>query len=146
MKIPAINTWHVSTEGDCEGRTTKNLGVHTGLITEIAKKLSGEAYYALDFKETIPDSERKFKAPRDQVDIRISSKNGYNDVSPEECRDMLRGYIDQHRVEKGDYGKIRLLFACTPEEKAKFARDAAIAEARAKLTPESFKLLVGETK
>lgn len=35
---------------------------------------------------------------------------------------------------------------CTAFEQAKFARDAAMAEAREKLSPETFKLLTGETK
>mgnify|MGYP001015468387 CR=1 FL=1 len=35
---------------------------------------------------------------------------------------------------------------CTAFERANFARDAAMAEAREKLSPETFKLLTGETK
>lgn len=41
--------WSVTTEGDCEGRTTKQLGTYEGHIDEIAKALSGKCYYSLRF-------------------------------------------------------------------------------------------------
>lgn len=48
-----FGVWKVTTEGDCEGRTIKNLGTYTGYIDEIAKLLvmSGNTPgYSLDFK------------------------------------------------------------------------------------------------
>lgn len=42
--------WEVSTEGDCEGRTTKALGIYKGHIGDIALILQPEATYSLNFK------------------------------------------------------------------------------------------------
>lgn len=42
-------TWRVSTEGDCEGRTTKNLGVHGGHVADIALSLVNQVDRSLTF-------------------------------------------------------------------------------------------------
>jgi hypothetical protein len=50
ISYPVYGTWEVTTEGDCEGRTTARLGTHTGFIDEIALTLGAKAYYKLRFK------------------------------------------------------------------------------------------------
>ena len=47
-------TWQVTTEGDCEGRSIKNLGQHTGYIDEIALHLADKCYYSLTFEVVEP--------------------------------------------------------------------------------------------
>lgn len=47
----AVGIWHVTTANDCEGRTTKDLGVHTGHISDIALELSGNANPVLNFRQ-----------------------------------------------------------------------------------------------
>lgn len=42
--------WEVTTEGDEEGRSAKRLGTHEGNIFDIAKHLSSQVFYALNFK------------------------------------------------------------------------------------------------
>lgn len=49
-----FGTWEVTTEGDVEGRTTKNLGTFTGYIDEIALFLANKCYYSLHFKKIVP--------------------------------------------------------------------------------------------
>ena len=49
-KMIPVGLWHVTTEGDCEGRSVKDLGYHKGHIIDIAHKLSGENYYSLHFE------------------------------------------------------------------------------------------------
>lgn len=41
--------WSVSTEGDEEGRTIKDLGIHYGFVDEIATLLAAKAFYKLRF-------------------------------------------------------------------------------------------------
>lgn len=41
--------WKVTTEGDCEGKTTKNLGVYEGNISDIAFYLKNKCEYSLQF-------------------------------------------------------------------------------------------------
>lgn len=68
--------WKVTTEGDVEGRTMKDLGVHEGHIDEIAQALSPACYYSLHF-EAAPDP-KKFgneREPRDEVSININSSD-----------------------------------------------------------------------
>lgn len=42
--------WEVTTEGDVEGRSTKQLGTHPGNLFEIVKQLNGQSYYSLRLK------------------------------------------------------------------------------------------------
>lgn len=46
-----IGTWEVTTENDCEGRTTKTLGVYEGHVVDIARNLGPQAYYGLTFRK-----------------------------------------------------------------------------------------------
>ncbi|AFQ96441.1 hypothetical protein [Bacillus phage vB_BceM_Bc431v3] len=43
-------TWKVTTEGDCEGRSTKQLGTYEGHILDVVRQLAGQAYYQLTFE------------------------------------------------------------------------------------------------
>lgn len=46
-------TWIVTTEGDCEGKTVKDLGTYVGYIDEIAFGLANECTYTLEFSPVI---------------------------------------------------------------------------------------------
>lgn len=46
--------WEVTTEGDVEGRSTRNLGTHKGHVDEIALHLAKECFYSLHFKLVEP--------------------------------------------------------------------------------------------
>jgi hypothetical protein len=48
--------WKVTTEGDCEGRTIKNIGVYKGFIDEIALYLADQSCYSLKFKKLKQES------------------------------------------------------------------------------------------
>ena len=41
VQYKAFGWWHVTTEGDDEGRTTRDLGYHYGYLDEIALRLAG---------------------------------------------------------------------------------------------------------
>lgn len=62
--------WRVSTEGDVEGRTIRQLGVHHGTFLEVAKALSSSCSYVLDFEllnpNDVPDT-----APRKEVAVTL---------------------------------------------------------------------------
>lgn len=47
--LSAYGLWHVSTEGDVEGRSTTDLGVHEGWLDEVAFSLADRAAYSLTF-------------------------------------------------------------------------------------------------
>ena len=48
-------TYKVTTEADCEGRTTRDLGTYTGYIDEIAFALADKCYYNLCFHKVEPE-------------------------------------------------------------------------------------------
>ena len=45
-----VGVWRVTTEGDVEGRTTKDLGIWQGHVCNIAFQLAHKAYYTLGFR------------------------------------------------------------------------------------------------
>ncbi len=47
----AFGLWKVTTEGDDEGRTVKDLGMHIGWVDDIAFALSGACFYSLKFEK-----------------------------------------------------------------------------------------------
>lgn len=65
--------WKVTTEGDCEGRTTHDLGIHFGFIDDIAFSLADKAYYALTFKAIEPYTAKAPKATKVNVVLDIDS-------------------------------------------------------------------------
>lgn len=57
-------TWQVTTEGDCEGRSTRNLGVYVGYLDDIAFALADKCFYSLRFTKIcteipVPESARE---------------------------------------------------------------------------------------
>lgn len=67
----AYGFWHVTTEGDCEGRSITDLGVFEGNIDTIALALADRCYYyTLYF--TAVDPTAYDKAPKkDEINISI---------------------------------------------------------------------------
>jgi len=49
-----VGVWKVTTEGDCEGRSTKNLGTFFGHVADIAAKLHSQSFYSLKFAKVDP--------------------------------------------------------------------------------------------
>jgi len=71
MSLTDKKLWRVTTEGDCEGRSIKNLGTFNGNIVDIAKRLSSLSYYVLDFCEIEHTKLPSVKTIRNSVDIRV---------------------------------------------------------------------------
>jgi len=57
-ELSPVGVWNVQTEGDCEGRSIRSLGVFEGHIVDIAASLAQFAMYDLSFspatKEQLP--------------------------------------------------------------------------------------------
>jgi hypothetical protein len=82
VQYPAYGTWMVTTEGDCEGRSTTNLGVHEGFIDEIAFKLGAKSYYSLNFTLVNPKEYKNELSGRDTVNIVLNIDSGTWDLTP----------------------------------------------------------------
>ena len=63
-------TWKVTTEGDVEGRSVRQLGTHTGYIDEIAFGLANSCFYSLDF-DRVENDHVDLSPKSKEVNIRI---------------------------------------------------------------------------
>ncbi len=87
-----FGTWKVTTEGDVEGRSTTDLGVHTGHIDEIAQSLGARCFYSLRFSPFSPTpapAEPEDKKPVRQVSILLDIASETWDMSREERAQVL---------------------------------------------------------
>ena len=64
-----VDFWKVSTSGDEEGKTTKNLGIHHGHWAETAMKFSGVACYSLYLDRVEEPLPVHLPTPRTEVSI-----------------------------------------------------------------------------
>lgn len=123
--------WHVTTQGDCEGRTTRNLGFHVGDVTVIAFNLAKESYYSLEFKE-----------------IKVVNHDCINDMEDLPLKVTISGfgvnrseYTDNNFVPP-DYDVVRSnMYNSLDIVLKKNSIQEKIKKARAKLTKEELELL-----
>jgi hypothetical protein len=76
-------TWHVTTEGDCEGKSVKDLGVHHGFLHEIALALAPAACYGLQFKQVDTVGWAQ-SVPADSVHVQLAIDSKTWDMTPAE--------------------------------------------------------------
>lgn len=80
-----VGVWRVTTEGDCEGRTTTRLGDHEGHIIDIARHLAKSAYYSLRFEKILSMPKQNLAAsPASSVSISLSINSGTWDMKRDE--------------------------------------------------------------
>lgn len=108
--------WRVTTEGDCEGKTVNDLGVHEGSVIDIARKLSGHCYYALCFKKTTKSEEEKRRPERSEVEISFDINSHTWNLKQAERAALFRELfkangLDPNMVETGSfYASVKLKF------------------------------------
>lgn len=67
--------WRVTTEGDVEGRSTRQLGIHEGYLEDIAFSLAAQACYVLTFE--LINAEVKLPLPtRTEVSVQLYEPGG----------------------------------------------------------------------
>jgi hypothetical protein len=96
-----VGIWKVTTEGDCEGRSTEDLGVHEGHIVDIAFRLSGHALYGLSFSPAKPEDTLPHKTPRNKVNISLGINSGTwgRDMTKDEAADAIALFLDAEQSE-----------------------------------------------
>jgi uncharacterized protein YbaR (Trm112 family) len=77
----AVGLWQISTDGDCEGRTSRIITVEHGHLGELALKYAGHAMYQLTFKPVMRTQEEK---PAESVHIQLDIKSGTWDAKGED--------------------------------------------------------------
>lgn len=103
--------WQMTTEGDCEGKSTRNLGVYSGRLDDIAFALAGKAMYSLTFKKldlTVPT----LTEGREKVNVVLDIDSGTWGMAAEErvaaVREMLKGAEDIFVSNGNTYASVTL--------------------------------------
>lgn len=95
IELQCYNTWQVTTEGDCEGRSIRHLGVHVGNIDDIAFALASQAYYGLRFELVEPTVVSEYEPTGTKIEVSIDVKSGTWDMNKNDriayFKRMLRG-------------------------------------------------------
>lgn len=133
-------TWHVTTEGDCEGKTTKDLGVHHGSLPDIALALAPSAFYSLQFKQMYVTQWSEVM-PAESVNVSFAIESGTWDMPSAQrvtwFRELLHGF-DKVCVSESKY------YACVKLERPlddATKQQALVKSAKAKLSREELAAL-----
>ena len=138
IDMPVYGFWEVSTEGDCEGKTSKKLGIHKGYLDEVALHLGNKACYGLYIKEATDKNPLLRLEPNcNSVNISLDIKTNTWDLSP-----------SQRAIEIGKFLKDRPVVvsqsnyhACVTLTSKEYSDEIKKKAALAKLTPEEKRLL-----
>lgn len=144
IDYPVYGTFEVTTEGDCEGRTTRHLGTYTGYIDEIAFALADKCFYSLEFK-LIDPKEIDMSPKKNKVSIHLSIDSGTWDLSVRNRIEYFKNlFKDRENVvvdEKcNNYASVNI-YRNISEEELKTRRALDKLE-RSNLTDEDLELLI----
>jgi hypothetical protein len=149
-RIPMPNAygfWKVTTEGDCEGRTTSQLGTYEGYLDDIAFALANRAMYGLRFTPLNPSELRNQHAKATKVEISLDIETGTWDMKGKErveyFRQMLMGR-DVYVKEGQYFACVELVKGIDPEAQEAARQELLRQTARSKLTEEELKALLGK--
>lgn len=99
-----VDLWQVTTEGDCEGRSVRDLGIHEGDIMHIAQTLADKEYYKLTFERVRPKENTIVPANKGQVHITVCGDDNIDDAE-----DLLAALssrlVPDEKVEIGQFYK-----------------------------------------
>ena len=90
-------TWRVTTEGDVEGRSVKELGTYTGYVDEIALHLSDRVYYSLTF--TRSEDVGEYVQKNDSVSVQFDIESGTWPICNSGNLDKIREIFSERDVE-----------------------------------------------
>lgn len=136
--------WQVTTEGDCEGRTMKDLGYYEGNPVDIAFVLADKAMYSLTFSEvvaTIVTPDELDRTRSEEVSITFAMDSKYSNV--EDIAHFIKWLFIEHRpvhvAEMRAFNSVRLKKGVPDKSNA---LDLARERALSKLSQEE-KVLLG---
>lgn len=129
--------WHVTTEGDCEGRSVHNLGTHFGYIDDIAFALADKSYYSLCFKEIEPfDSSLP---TGNKVNVTLDIDSGTWDMNMEQRKQFMENLLGDRdtAVENGEsYASVTLVMGKNELQRQAREKEMLKLQALAKLSDE----------
>ena len=96
-----IGWWKVDTEGDCEGRSTRQLGEHFGHVAEIALHLADQAGYTIQFHPILnraPCKRVMLQAARNRVWISLDIQSNTWGMDHETRAKWIGNWMDCDQV------------------------------------------------
>jgi len=139
--LTPYGNWKVTTEGDCEGKSTTQLGTYTGYIDEIALFLANKSYYGLQFSAVIEQMPKNPVPTAKSVNVSLDIDSGTWDLSPEARMCFAQRLFRSRPVIVGQSN----YYACFTLQTEMSEEDLARESALKKLTDEE-KRLLGLTK
>ena len=91
-------TFKVTTEGDCEGKSIRDLGIYTGYIDEIAFALADKCYYTLCFTLVEP-TKLDLTPKKDTVKISLNIDSGAWDFNVTDAMNYFKEFFANRDVE-----------------------------------------------
>lgn len=106
-----VANWSVTTEGDCEGKTIKQLGAFSGHIVDIAKSLAPQAYYGLSFKRNgeLPKCTEDKKVT---VEISLDIETGTWDMNKQDRVNTIRKFLGKEQANSNYHISDGRYYAC----------------------------------
>lgn len=102
--ISPVGLWKVTTEGDCEGRSVRDLGVWKGHVADIAFTLRYKAMYGLRFSPyEIKNPKQPESAVGDTVNISLNINTGTWDMDDPERIKAIKAFLDQENTKETVY-------------------------------------------
>ena len=90
--------WHVTTEGDCEGKSITDLGTHEGFLDVIAHQLAYKSYYSLQFTRVNPASLTAVKSNTKSVNVTLDIASGTWKLSNDERVEFFNSLLKDRPV------------------------------------------------
>ena len=135
--------WVVTTEGDCEGRTTEHLGTFEGYLDDIAFALADKCFYTLEFKKVEDEKLKRRPVAYVNVVLPIESGTWDGDMTREDrvkfFKNMLQGR--DVKVTDGNFFSSVCLHQNDKEIESAIKENDRRKKALSKLTDEEKKLL-----
>lgn len=134
--------WKVTTEGDEEGRTVRDLGVYFGFIDEIAFSLADKCFYSLCFKLVEPVV--KLNPKKNKVNISLDIDSGTWGMNAEDRASFVGNLLKDRdvMVKKSTYfASVEISLGKSLEQQKLKEKEILQQQALAKLTIEEKKSL-----
>ena len=144
MPPSTYGLWDVTTEGYCEGRSTRHLGVHQGHFDEVALKFADKAYYGLCLKWVDPVAHDGLRPTASRVQVSMGIDTGTWNIHGQDRIDAFKRFLKGRpvTVEDGLYHAcVQVVAGDSPEARERMEAEVKRNKALAKLSPEDRKAL-----
>lgn len=97
--------WKITTEGDCEGKSTRHIGIFEGYIDDLALRYANKAMYALEFEKIDPVADDLPPMNNKQANVQLSIDSGTWDMDRAERVNFVETMLKDRpvKVEGSNY-------------------------------------------